>query len=83
MKLAAARALADLAREPVPQDVIEAYGGEPIEYGPRYIIPKPFDARVLPWVSTAVAEAAMATGVAQEPVDVEEYRARLTRKAGL
>ena len=83
MKLAAARALADLAREPVPQDVIEAYGGEPIEYGARYIIPKPFDARVLPWVSTAVAEAAMATGVAQEPVDVEEYRARLTRKAGL
>ena len=83
MKLAAARALADLAREPVPQDVIEAYGGESIEYGARYIIPKPFDARVLPWVSTAVAEAAMATGVAQEPVDVEEYRARLTRKAGL
>ena len=83
MKLAAARALAALARESVPQPVIEAYGGAPIEFGPRYIIPKPFDPRVLSWVSTAVAEAAMQTGVAQEPVDLAVYRRSLEIKAGL
>ncbi|MGD8860402.1 MAG: malic enzyme-like NAD(P)-binding protein [Myxococcales bacterium] len=83
MKLAAARALAELAREPVPQDVIEAYGGELFGYGPTYIIPKPFDARVLPWVSTAVAKAAMDSDVAQEPVDLDAYRKSLEAKAGL
>jgi malate dehydrogenase (oxaloacetate-decarboxylating)(NADP+) len=83
MKLAAARALAALAREAVPAQVITAYGGDPIEYGPRYIIPKPFDGRVLPWVSTAVAQAAMETGVAQEPVDLTAYRRSLEIKAGL
>ena len=83
MKLAAAHALAKLAREPVPELVNEAYGGEPLEFGPRYIIPKPVDPRVLPWVSSAVAKAAMETGVAQEPLDIEAYRARLAQKAGL
>ena len=83
MKLAAAHALAELARESVPQSVCDAYGGAPIEYGSRYIIPKPFDGRVLPWVSAAVAGAAMDSGVAQEPLDLDEYRERLSRKAGL
>jgi len=83
MKLAAAHALASLAREPVPQKVIEAYGGAPISFGPRYIIPKPFDSRVLAWVSCAVAKAAMETGVAQEPVDLEAYRRALNAKVGL
>jgi malate dehydrogenase (oxaloacetate-decarboxylating)(NADP+) len=83
MKLAASKALAALAHEPVPEGVMEAYGGEQLEYGPRYIIPKPVDPRALPWVSCAVAGAAMETGVAQEPVDLDVYRARLERKAGL
>ena len=83
MKLAAARALASLARQAVPQQVIDVYGGEHIEFGPRYIIPKPFDPRVLSWVSSAVAQAAMDTGVAQEPVEIESYRRALDVKAGL
>jgi malate dehydrogenase (oxaloacetate-decarboxylating)(NADP+) len=64
----------------VPESVIEAYGGEPIAYGPRYIIPKPVDPRVLPWVSSAVAQAAIDTGVAQEPLDIAAYRERLARR---
>jgi malate dehydrogenase (oxaloacetate-decarboxylating)(NADP+) len=83
MKLAAAHALAELAREPVPEMVKEAYGVTDLSYGPRYIIPKPVDPRVLPWVSTAVAKAAIETGVAQEHLDLVAYRAHLTRKAGL
>ena len=81
MKLAAARALAELAREAVPAAVVKAYGGDPIEYGPRYIIPKPFDTRVLSWVSSAVAQAAIETGVAQQPIDMDEYRKHLEAKA--
>jgi malate dehydrogenase (oxaloacetate-decarboxylating)(NADP+) len=83
MKLAAAHALATLARERVPSSVEEAYGGAPISYGPDYIIPKPIDPRALPWVSSAVAQAAIETGVAQEPLDIAAYRARLAIKAGL
>jgi malate dehydrogenase (oxaloacetate-decarboxylating)(NADP+) len=83
MKLAAAFALAKLALEPVPQMVCDAYGGAKIEFGPRYIIPKPFDPRVLPWVSTAVAQAAIDTGAAQLPVDIDAYRRKLEAKAGL
>ena len=83
MKLAAAHALATLARTPVPDVVKEAYGVTELSYGPRYIIPKPVDPRVLPWVSSAVAQAAMETGVAQEALDLDTYRAHLTRKAGL
>jgi malate dehydrogenase (oxaloacetate-decarboxylating)(NADP+) len=78
MKLAAAQALADLARESVPAEVAAAYGGEHFEFGPEYIIPKPFDSRVLSRVALAVARAACETGVANEPIsDWDEYRARL------
>ena len=79
MKLAAARALALLAREDVPDAVSHAYGGERFSYGPGYIIPKPFDSRVLLWVAPAVAKAAMDTGVARLKVELGEYRERLQR----
>ncbi len=79
MKLAAARALALLAREDVPDAVSHAYGGERFHYGPGYIIPKPFDSRVLLWVAPAVAKAAMDTGVARLKVEMGEYRERLQR----
>jgi len=83
MKLAAADALARLARETVPEQVIEAYGGIPISFGPEYIIPKPFDSRVLLWVAPAVARAAVETGVARRPIDdFEAYRDRLERILG-
>ena len=78
MKLAAAHALAKLARETVPAEVAAAYGGEHFEFGPEYIIPKPFDGRVLSRVALAVAKAACDTGVASEPIsDWEAYRSRL------
>jgi malate dehydrogenase (oxaloacetate-decarboxylating)(NADP+) len=82
MKLAATRALAALAREDVPDAVCRAYGVERLRFGPDYIIPKPFDSRVLVWVASAVAEAAMASGAAGEPVGLEEYRERLERRLG-
>jgi malate dehydrogenase (oxaloacetate-decarboxylating)(NADP+) len=69
MKLAAARALAALAREDVPDSVIKAYGGAPLHFGRDYIIPKPFDPRVLLWEAPAVAEAAMQSGVARRPFE--------------
>ena len=65
MKLAAVHALADLTKMPVPQEVIDIYGGTPIEFGRTYILPKPFDNRLLKLVSTAVSNAAIASGVAQ------------------
>jgi len=65
MKAAAVRALAELAREDVPDSVIRAYGGRPIHFGPEYIIPKPLDLRVLLTVAPAVAKAAMDSGVAR------------------
>ncbi len=65
MKLAAVHALAELTKMPVPQEVIDIYGGQPIEFGPKYILPKPFDNRLLKVVSTAVAKAAIESGVAQ------------------
>src|SRR5205807_4789015 len=65
MKLAAVRALAELAREDVPDIVQRAYGGERLKFGPEYIIPKPFDPRLLLRVPVAVAKAAMETGVAR------------------
>ena len=74
MKLAATRALAALAKEDVPDSVLRAYGVEHMEFGRDYIIPKPFDSRVLIWEASAVAQAAMETGVAQQPVDIEEYQ---------
>ncbi|MFH1023417.1 MAG: malic enzyme-like NAD(P)-binding protein [Planctomycetota bacterium] len=81
MKVAASRALADLAREPVPAVVSQAYGGAKIAAGPDYFIPKPFDPRLMPWVSTAVAGAAMETGVACRPVDIAAYRKELESRA--
>jgi malate dehydrogenase (oxaloacetate-decarboxylating)(NADP+) len=78
MKLAAAYALAELARQPVPAEVAAAYGGELFEFGPEYIIPKPFDSRVLAQVALAVARAGVESGVASEPItDWDGYRARL------
>src|SRR5438445_3147713 len=77
MKIAAARALADLAREDVPDEVAAAYGTRP-KYGPDYIIPVPFDPRLISYVPPAVAKAAMDTGVARKPiVDMDAYRAAL------
>ncbi len=78
MKMAAAKALAALAREDVPDEVRRAYGGQNIHFGRDYIIPKPFDPRVLTWVAPAVAKAACETGVAQAPIeDWELYADRL------
>ncbi|MGE5314605.1 MAG: NADP-dependent malic enzyme [Acidobacteriota bacterium] len=83
MKIAAVRALAQLAKEDVPDAVIKAYGGEEIKFGRQYIIPKPFDARVLTRVAPAVAKAAMETGVARISInDWEEYRNRLEERMG-
>jgi len=79
MKLAATHALAALTREEVPESVCQAYGVERMQFGPEYIVPKPFDPRVLVWVALAVARAAMETGVARQPVDLEKYRERLER----
>jgi malate dehydrogenase (oxaloacetate-decarboxylating)(NADP+) len=81
MKLAAAHALAELTREPVPDSVIMAYGGKPLKMGHDYFIPKPFDPRVLWWVAPAVAEAAMKSGVARIKFDPGEYRERLMHKS--
>jgi malate dehydrogenase (oxaloacetate-decarboxylating)(NADP+) len=76
MKLAAVRALAELAQEEVPKEVVEAYGSE-FSFGPEYIIPKPFDPRVLSRVAYSVAEAAMKSGVARVKVDLVEYKKKL------
>jgi malate dehydrogenase (oxaloacetate-decarboxylating)(NADP+) len=65
MKLAAVHALADLTKLPVPQEVVAIYGGQPIVFGPTYILPKPFDNRLLATVSAAVSKAAIDSGVAQ------------------
>jgi malate dehydrogenase (oxaloacetate-decarboxylating)(NADP+) len=81
MKVAAARALAELAHEPVPDAVVVAYGGKPFRFGPDYFIPKPFDPRVLWWVAPAVAQAAMDSGVARRQLDIAEYRDGLLRKS--
>jgi len=84
MKMAAAKALADLAKEPVPQYVKDAYNGEELTFGPNYLIPKPFDKRVLLWESAAVANAAIEDGVAQiESFDYCKYRSKLAAEIGL
>jgi malate dehydrogenase (oxaloacetate-decarboxylating)(NADP+) len=78
MKIAAAHALAELAREAVPEEVAAAYGGKSQSFGPDYIIPAPFDPRLIEIVPCAVAEAAMRTGVAQKPIeDMAAYRQTL------
>ena len=80
MKLAATKALASLAKEDVPESVVKAYGLERLRFGPDYLIPKPFDPRVLIWESAAVAEAAMKTGVARRPIDLDRYREELEQR---
>ncbi len=82
MKMAATRALADLAREDVPESVALAYGESAFQFGRNYLIPKPFDYRVLLWVAPAVAKAAMDTGVARVQIDLDEYRNRLEGRLG-
>jgi malate dehydrogenase (oxaloacetate-decarboxylating)(NADP+) len=78
MKIAAANAIAELARETVHEDVAAAYGGNAQSFGRDYIIPAPFDPRLIEVVSSAVAQAAMETGVAQKPIaDMDAYRASL------
>src|SRR5437660_1197199 len=83
MKLAASRALADLAKEEVPDSVLRAYATDRFSFGRDYLIPKPFDYRVLLNVPVAVARAAAETGVAQEPItDYDAYRRRLEQLLG-
>ena len=78
MKIAAAEALAELAREPVPEEVAAAYGGRSHSFGRDYIIPAPFDPRLMETVSSAVAQAAVDSGVAQKPIaNMEAYRQQL------
>ncbi|MBV9883374.1 MAG: NADP-dependent malic enzyme [Sphingomonadaceae bacterium] len=78
MKIAAANALAELARQQVPEEVAAAYGGKAQSFGPEYIIPAPFDPRLMEIVPSAVAQAAMDTGVAQRPIeDMDCYRTAL------
>src|SRR5690349_905272 len=78
MKIAAAEALAALAREDVPDEVDRAYSGRRLRYGPDYIVPVPFDPRLISVVSSAVAQAAMDSGVARRPIpDMAEYRRAL------
>lgn len=81
MKLAVTHALAALAREPMPDSVCQAYGVPNLQFGPEYIVPKPFDPRALEWVASAVADAAMQSGVARQPIDLKECRERLGRLA--
>ncbi len=83
MKRAAAYALASLAKEEVPESVKQAYGADTITYGREYIIPKPFDPRVLTWVAPAVAKAAIDTGVARKEItDFEQYELDLNIRMG-
>ena len=82
MEMAATRALAALAKEEVPEAVMRAYGVERLRFGPDYLIPKPFDPRVLLWVAPAVAWAAVGSGVAGRVIDVDEYRAELDARLG-
>jgi len=83
MKLAASHALANLAKEDVPDSVLRAYGSERFSFGREYLIPKPFDWRVLLNVPVAVARAAAETGVAKEPIaDYDAYRRRLEQLLG-
>ncbi len=77
MKVAAAYSLAALAKEPVPEKVARAYGDQKFEFGPDYIVPKPFDPRVLVWESAAVAQAAMETGVSRIKIDIDTYKQSL------
>jgi malate dehydrogenase (oxaloacetate-decarboxylating)(NADP+) len=84
MKMAAVKALATLAKEEVPEMVLKAYGGEAFEFGKNYIIPKPFDPRVLWYVAPAVAKAAMDSGVAKIQIqNWDNYKEELKERLGL
>ena len=81
MKLVAVKAIASLAREPVPDEVSAAYSGRKMKYGPEYIIPSPFDPRLIYTVPPAVAQAAMDSGVARKPIiDMQAYKKELTAR---
>jgi malate dehydrogenase (oxaloacetate-decarboxylating)(NADP+) len=81
MKIACARALAQLAREDVPDEVAAAYHGVQLKFGPQYIIPSPFDPRLISYIPPFVAQAAMDTGVARRPIeDMDGYRAALAQR---
>jgi len=82
MKMAATRALALLAKEDVPESVSRLYGLRSIKFGPEYLIPFPFDPRILLWVAPAVAWAAVATGVTKDFVDLADYREKLEARLG-
>ena len=82
MKIAAAEALADLAKQDVPDAVVKAYGDQPLQFGPDYIIPKPLDPRVLFEVAPRVAEAAMESGVARTELDPDDYVETLEARLG-
>lgn len=80
MKVAASLALAALAKEPVPQGVLEAYGVNTLEFGREYVVPKPLDPRVCLWEAPAVAQAAMHSGIARRPVDLGTYKDQLEQR---
>ena len=81
MKIAAVHAIAELAKQPVPEDVKQAYDLKQLEFGREYFIPKPFDKRLFSKVSTAVAKAAVESGVARNPItDFTEYERQLSEK---
>jgi malate dehydrogenase (oxaloacetate-decarboxylating)(NADP+) len=82
MKMAATRALALLAKEDVPNTVAALYGLQDVQFGPEYLIPFPFDPRVLLWVAPAVAWAAVASGAANEFIDLDDYREKLESRLG-
>ncbi len=82
MKMAASHALAQLAHEDVPDSVLNAYGLSALKFGRDYLIPKPFDPRVLLYVAPAVAKAAVESGVARRELDLEEYRRELLARQG-
>lgn len=86
MKMAATKSLAKLAKETVPDDVMMAYNGEQLQFGPDYLIPKPFDARVLIWEASAVAEAAVNEGksrIKDSEFDIDRYREELESRLGM
>jgi malate dehydrogenase (oxaloacetate-decarboxylating)(NADP+) len=82
MKMAASQALAALAHEPVPEDILQRYGISEISFGRDYLLPKALDKRVCQWVASAVAQAAMQSGVARIQVDMDVYRGCLIESYG-
>src|SRR4029077_20491477 len=82
MKMAATRALALLAKEDVPDSVASLYGLRDVQFGPEYLIPFPFDPRVLLWVAPAAAWAAVASGASEQFIDLDDYRERLESRLG-